>query len=258
MDCPICNFKKNSIHFVKDDFIVLKCDSCLFYFIDLDNWEYPYSDIDYYTQDELIHDPSKLEYINHRVNEILKYISGGAGVDLGCGKGELTVQLSRKGFVMTGVDDSINTINNLINIHNSVNWVCSSIENYLKDCQNTNLITMYHVLEHIPNPKNLMSEISNILNKDGLLVIEVPDVGGYKARIKGVNWQYWMPHHVNYFDIKSLQNLIEPFGFELVGVEKKYHFCYPIEGKWYNIIHKFLSFIGYNDIIVTYWKKNKK
>ena len=255
MNCPICNNNNNKIHFIKDELIILKCDACSFYFVDLENWKHPYSNTDYYSSDDLITDPSQLEFIKHRVDQILKYITTGDGVDLGCGKGEVTVQLANKGFNMTGIDDSLNTINNLIEIHKSVNWECNSIEMFLDKCKKVDLITMYHVLEHIPNPKILINKISNILNKDGIFVVEVPDVGSYKATFEGKNWQYWMPHHVNYFSVDSLKKLIEPLNLELVGVERKYHFCYPLKGKWYNTIHKLFSLIGYNDIIVTYWKK---
>jgi hypothetical protein len=106
MNCPICSNINTKINFRNEDFIVLKCDSCFFYFVELESWKHPYNDIDYYSSGDIITDPSQLEFIKYRVDQILKYITMGDGLDLGCGKGEVTVQLANKGFNLYAGENS--------------------------------------------------------------------------------------------------------------------------------------------------------
>lgn len=77
------------------------------------------------------------------------------------------------------------------------------------------------VLEHIEDPKDFLNNVSEILNKDGLIVITVPN--DYNA-IQNVfvsetgkkKWWLAPPFHINYFSHKSLATLVESCGFEVL------------------------------------------
>jgi len=78
------------------------------------------------------------------------------------------------------------------------------------------VITMFDVLEHVPDPKKLISEASRILKKGGLLLINTPDAQSLWARILGSKWQLIMPpEHIYYFSPKNLGKHLSNNGFSV-------------------------------------------
>ncbi len=113
---------------------------------------------------------------------------------------------------------------------------------------------MFHVLEHIPQPKHLIQKLKSHLVRGGFIVIEVPDVYGGLSRLRGKTWEYWLPHHVNYFSMISLKKLLEPQGFVLVYAEKMFHFGHPQGIAWKDAIKGALAHLGINNIVRTIWQ----
>ena len=132
-----------------------------------------------------------------------------------------------------------------------VKWICGNIETFLADNKGFDVITLFHVLEHIPQPRRFAELCRDALNHGGVLIVEVPDVYGGLAKLRGKKWEYWLPHHVNYFGVNSLRHLFEPLGMRLIKSKKLYHFGYPQGILWKDIIHGTLAFMGINNIIRT-------
>jgi len=182
-------------------------------------------------------------------------VPGGRAVDLGCGLGETTIALVDAGFETIGVDDSRSSIERLQREYPHIRWVCTGIGPFLAVEAQFDLITLYHVLEHIPKPRTLMETITRALTPSGVLVIEVPNTAGLHARLQGYQWQYWLDHHVNYFDNTSLCRLLEPIGLKQIARKTKFHFNWP-QGKFFrDASHDLLRGIGFGDVLTTYWTK---
>jgi len=81
-------------------------------------------------------------------------------------------------------------------------------------------IHMKFFLEHSSNPIEILEKCNTLLNPNGIVVIEVPNdfnplqMAAKKSLDKN---QYWIsiPDHVNYFNFKSLENILKKTGFEL-------------------------------------------
>jgi len=69
------------------------------------------------------------------------------------------------------------------------------------------VIVMQHVLEHIKDPKNMVDDIFDLLNVDGLLYIEVPYIN--KSLENGI--EDFSLEHINYFNMFSLSKLLNKF-----------------------------------------------
>src|SRR5262249_36644736 len=121
--------------------------------------------------------------------------------------------------------------------------------------QSFDAITMFHVLEHIPYPKDVMKLVDEALIPQGIVVIEVPDVAGGHARLRGKRWDYYINHHVNYFDLRSLQQLMTAFGFRRLLVKRTYHFAFPQGHLLKDLVKGTLAAVGLNSIIRTVWMK---
>lgn len=255
MQCPICDRMMSDLLWQKPGLGVVRCPVCGFYGADLTEWHYPYANDDYYkTIDPAEINPER-PYVRHRVREIAKYVQSGRAVDLGCGLGETAIALARTGFSVQGVEESINTVNLLRKNFPEVQWHNAKIDEFLRVQSGFDLITLFHVLEHVPMPRMLCESIDRSLRHGGLLVVEVPDVSGGQACLRGWGWQHWLPHHVNYFSQETLCRLFEPLGLELLNIEYKYHFGFPQGIFLRDLIHGSLARLRMHDIITTYWRK---
>ena len=82
------------------------------------------------------------------------------------------------------------------------------------------VIHLDKVLEHIPDPKQMITIAHDMLREKGLLCVKVPNDYSLFQRIaiKALGLKSWWiapPHHVNYFDFQSLTNLLEDSGFTI-------------------------------------------
>ena len=81
------------------------------------------------------------------------------------------------------------------------------------------VITMWDVIEHLPNPRSFIRDISQLLSKNGLLVLGTPNAESLAAMLKRKKWCHFNPpEHLFYFGPSTLQNLVQPF-FKSVDVK---------------------------------------
>ena len=81
------------------------------------------------------------------------------------------------------------------------------------------VVTMFAVIEHLPDPKAVVKELTRVLKRDGLFVIMTGDVKSLKAKKKGKNCHmYRPPEHLYFFCAQSLDFLMDSFGFKKVDI----------------------------------------
>ena len=85
------------------------------------------------------------------------------------------------------------------------------------------LITMNGVFEHIYNPRETLIKAKKILNKDGLLVIEVPNIESLGYLIHRKNWYHLQPgRHIYQFSPKTLNRLLVDCGFKIEEINHSF------------------------------------
>ena len=78
-------------------------------------------------------------------------------------------------------------------------------------------ITMWHVLEHIPNLNETIEHFSRILEKNGTVIIAVPNLKSWDANYYREYWAAWdVPIHLWHFSKASIGSLFKKYGFNLV------------------------------------------
>jgi SAM-dependent methyltransferase len=76
------------------------------------------------------------------------------------------------------------------------------------------LITMFHVLEHLPRPREALLKILSWLAPEGVLLVQVPNLNSYQARLFGPRWiGIDIPRHLVNFTPAGLRRLLEGTGF---------------------------------------------
>ena len=75
------------------------------------------------------------------------------------------------------------------------------------------VVTAYHVLEHVPDPVAVLRRMLRWLAPDGLLIVEVPNAGGLGAAMFGKSWSgLELPRHLSHFSPETLSRAVELAG----------------------------------------------
>ena len=135
----------------------------------------------------------------------------GSLLDFGCGSGEFLDYMARNGWKVFGVEPSKaarERAARLAGMKNSV--VLEGIE----DLQGPgfpkfDIITLWHVLEHVPDLNNLLSQLKLCLNDKGLILIAVPNYQSFDSRFYKEYWAgYDLPRHFWHFSHAALKRLL--------------------------------------------------
>ena len=77
-------------------------------------------------------------------------------------------------------------------------------------------VTLWDVLEHVPDPKSTLRECGRVLKKGGTLLINYPDFGSLASKAMGKRWVFLTAVHIYYFERKSLSKMLRAAGFRVV------------------------------------------
>jgi 2-polyprenyl-3-methyl-5-hydroxy-6-metoxy-1,4-benzoquinol methylase len=81
------------------------------------------------------------------------------------------------------------------------------------------VVTLWDVLEHTPDPKNVITECNRILRTGGVLVVNYPDIGSWIARAMGRKWVFLLSVHLYYFTRPTIRKMLELSGFEILAIK---------------------------------------
>lgn len=82
------------------------------------------------------------------------------------------------------------------------------------------VITLWHVLEHIPDLENEIQKINSLLKEDGILIVAVPNYKSWDAQHYKQFWAaYDVPRHLWHFSKTSIQKIFTPKGFQLLEIK---------------------------------------
>lgn len=155
---------------------------------------------------------------------LTQHTSGKEVLDIGCGTGEFLRFLKEQGFNARGIEPSSDAAAIATSVGLSVEC-CSlekSVESYDQNCVKPfDAITLLNVLEHVPNPVQVIEMTRAMLRQGGILCVRVPnDFNDLQlAAQKKLNTKQWWvssPDHINYFNFQDLYNLLDRLGFEVI------------------------------------------
>jgi len=232
--CYLCgsrriNIKANGrerIHKLPGDFQIHECIDCglIFTYPQL-NWNdikryYP----DTYIPHNIVHS-SLLGRIldNHRhawmKTLVKKYKQSGVLLDIGCGTGSFLNYISLEhNWELIGIEPSKTAVNNAIIGENvrilNKKWEDMDFPDNSFDC-----ITMWHVFEHISNPKECLLKIHNLLKPNGVLIMAMPNSKSFNARLFGKYWSgYDVPRHYFSYSPPTITRLLLDSKFEYPNI----------------------------------------
>lgn len=140
----------------------------------------------------------------------------GSLLDIGCGTGDFLLEASRNGWKVAGVEPNENARKLSIQKLDNNSIVIDEIQELVDTQKKFDVITMWHVLEHIPDLENYIQLLDELLEQDGLLIVAVPNFKSYDAKVYGAYWAaYDVPRHLWHFSKNSIEQLFAKYNFHL-------------------------------------------
>ena len=141
-------------------------------------------------------------------------------LDVGCGRGVILGALANRGFEVHGLEISAEAA------RGADPRAEIRIANRLADAdyppESFDEIIIWHVLEHLSDPRETLEAAHRILKPGGRLIVAVPNFSSLQSRWTGGAWFHLdLPRHIYHFPLKSLGMLLESTGF---SVGTAYHF----------------------------------
>ncbi|GFE60326.1 class I SAM-dependent methyltransferase [Geobacter sp. AOG2] len=221
----LCGNQSADFLFSVHKYTVHQCVACGQVYISgisLDSSSSEYDESDYFTErNNYLEKWGELStHFQGILNKIKTYKSNGAFLDVGCSVGVLLDVARQNGFEVKGVEFS--TWASEFARQKGFDVVTGGLIEAAYPEKSFDVIVMNHVLEHIPDPVEIMMELGRILKDDGLLVIGVPNFGSYMAKLMKGKWFSLMPdQHIWQFTRESLGKLLQKGGFVEVYFEAK-------------------------------------
>ncbi|MCD9574743.1 class I SAM-dependent methyltransferase [Flavobacterium soyae] len=135
-------------------------------------------------------------------------------LDIGAGTGDFLLTAKNDGWNVIGVEPSERAKN--IAKQKGISFVeeISELENNSFD-----VITMWHVLEHVPNLELQIQELKRLLKPTGTLIVAVPNFKSFDAKHYGEFWAAFdVPIHFWHFSKKAIKSLFEKVDMKLEKV----------------------------------------
>lgn len=176
-------------------------------------------------------------------------------LDLGCGNGQLVNQVRQSGIAAIGVDSHMGI----------------DIEQ-VQFTKKVDVITLFHVLEHLEDPKAFLKKVHNWLQPNGMLVLELPLIGSMSERWLGKQYFiHYDPTHMQFLSQSQLKKMLaetnwlilgngitwHQFPLHVITASFKENFLKGVCSLFLWLPYKLASVFGYNtEIIRLYLKKS--
>lgn len=226
MSCALCGSGNNRVllithdlhyHLTNEAFNLVQCGKCgLIYISPMPAREHLR---DYYPDGYYNLAFKKIESLYCRIVDAAKirsvtnYKKKGKLLDVGCGSGSFLLNMQKRGWQVYGVDTSIEACA-LVNDELKQNVFSSEIEGCHFPVAYFDVITLWHVLEHVYNPNQVLTEVNRILKKDGILIVEVPNIKNPVFKLtKEHYFALDIPRHLYHYTPKTLEHMLTKNGF---------------------------------------------
>jgi 2-polyprenyl-3-methyl-5-hydroxy-6-metoxy-1,4-benzoquinol methylase len=167
-----------------------------------------------YSQDREILKPE----FRKRIIQIKKYVNSGRLLDVGCALG-FFLDEAKKDFDTYGVEISkfaAEYASEKLGLQvSNKKFLDVEFEDEFFDC-----ITMWDVIEHLPDPILNLKKAYKLLKSEGLLVLSTGNIDSFMSKLMGKHWHLLLPpQHIYYFSQDTIKKLLKKTGFKVIAIK---------------------------------------
>ncbi len=160
-------------------------------------------------------------------------------LDAGAGRGRFVAAARAAGYAASGIEPSARGSEAAAMLGLPV--IRATIDDAVIGPSSLDIVTLWHVLEHLDDPGSALSRISTWLREDGGLPVGVPNLHSAQARIGGERWYHLdLPRHCVHFTPLGLHELLRARGFDVLDVRHTLLEHNPF-GMWQSILSRLTS-----------------
>jgi 2-polyprenyl-3-methyl-5-hydroxy-6-metoxy-1,4-benzoquinol methylase len=172
----------------------------------------------------------------------LKPASAGSrrALDIGCGDGEFLGVLQQLGWECHGTELTEVTARRASEV-GGLRLRTGTLASDAYEPGHFDVVSLWHVLEHLPDPDRTLRDCARWLRDDGLLLLAVPNLDSWQARLfRGAWFHLDPPFHLHHFAPRSLARALAGAGFEVVETR---HLSWQYNP--YGVVQSFLNALGF-------------
>ena len=221
IDCPVCTSGDFDELFVKAQEQFSRCARCGLVLINprpqarslAATYDTQYSEF-YVTKAE-----KKRRRVGRWVERIQRrYVDSGRWMDVGCSAGFVVEAAAQRGFDAYGVDVEAGAIRHARDQLRLDNVFCGALEQQDFAPGFFDVISLYDVIEHVPDLNATVATVARLLKADGVIEIRTPDVGHFRVPRDLASWSEIKPsEHLYYFDRGTLDKLMRKHGLAITA-----------------------------------------
>jgi SAM-dependent methyltransferase len=155
--------------------------------------------------------------------QLLAWYGQGRLLDFGCGGGSFLKRMGGLGWQVTGLDISATTVCR-VRADLGLRVLVGSLPHPELQRESFDVITMWHSLEHVHQPREVLQEAHQLLAPEGKLLVAVPNIDSLAYRWFGPDWYGLdLPRHLTHFTPMTLSLMLERTGFRVGSMRMVRH-----------------------------------
>jgi 2-polyprenyl-3-methyl-5-hydroxy-6-metoxy-1,4-benzoquinol methylase len=229
--CNLCSSEARQPYCPENGLGLVQCQNCGFVYVsprpDAEELYALYGETYFHNNDsgvvgysDYIRDEANIrKTARRRLMQLEQFIAPGSLLDVGCATGFFMDEASQRGWTVEGLDVSSFGVD-YGRSHFDLNTHQGALTALDLPGDSYDLVTMWDVIEHVPDPTAYVNEAARLLHSGGVISLATPDVDSLPARLAGRRWVGFKlsEEHVYYFSVKTLSQMLTQAGFEVVNV----------------------------------------
>lgn len=136
----------------------------------------------------------------------------GRALELGSGTGWMLRALRERGWLAVGSERTVDVAAAARDAAGVPMYVGDLAA--IRDAPVLDLVIMFHVLEHLPDPLAALGDVARRVKPGGTLILGIPNIASWQARFAGARWMHLdVPRHLGHFSPDAIQRALEASGF---------------------------------------------